>query len=261
METIRVLVPDDDQSTEAILTAIQYAEEICKLKKDAIEEVILFVPTKQQLKHTDLAVVLGDKLSKTLHDGGTVSMPSGVPMRAETIKTLRWGSKNCVILSVYSDQKMLDQVDALSKLVGIVAIPHAPNALAEWKRTWSPTVHGQAKQVEQTLISDPIFEQALLSLTQSINLSHALLNPRDKESADRTLRILRIKGHTQAAQNIRSWAIKNRWNPKAADELEGLSEKIGALKSKPRIQRPEDAETTYQYWCSKVSPTTSGNSI
>lgn len=256
METIRVLVPDDDQSTEVIFTAIQYADEICKLKKDVVEEIILFVPTKQQLKHTDLAIALGDKLSKTLHDGGTVSMPSGIPMRAETIKTLRWTSKNCIILSVYSDKNMLDQVDALSKLVGIVAIPHAPNALAEWEKTWSPTVHGEEKQVEQTLISDPIFEQALLSLTQSINLSHALLNPRDKEHADRTLRILKIKGHTQDAKNIRSWAVKNRWNPKAAGELEVLAERIGALKSKPRIQRTEDAETTYQYWCSKGSPTT-----
>lgn len=255
MTIIRVLVPDDNQGTEAIRTAIQYVEEVCELKKDVVEEVILFIPAKNLLKHTSLAVALGEKQSTRLHDGGTVSMSSGIPMRAETIKTLRWTSKNCIILAVYSDQKMLDKVDALSNLAGIIAIPHLPDALAEWKRTWSPSVHGEAVQVEPPLISDPIFEQALLSLTRSINLSHARLNPRDKEHVDRTLRILRIKGHTQDAKNIRSWAIKNRWDPKAADELEILSEKIRTLKSKPRIQRPDEAESIYQYWCSKASST------
>lgn len=173
-------------------------------------------------------------------------------MRLETVRTLRWVVKPSVLISVYSDQKMLDQVDSVKSLLGVVAVPHIPEALEKWEKTWSPTIHGVLKQPAQKLIVDPIFEQALISLTHSINLSHSLLNPRDKEHADRTLRILRVNNHAESSENLRSWAVRNGWPPKAADELEKLATKVQSLKSKPRLPDPEVAKKTYEYWCSKI---------
>jgi len=252
VETIRVLIPNDDQSVDAISLAFSYANEICKVSQGTIQEVILFVPGKDSVKFTTLSSALGERNAKILHDGGVVSLPSGIPIRLETIRTLRWVTKPSVLISVYSDQKMLDQVDATKNLFGIVAVPHIPEALERWQKTWSPEVHGAAKQSVQTLIGDLIVEQALISLTHSINLSHSLLNPRDKEHTDRTLRILRTNGHAEKPENLRSWAIKNGWHPKAAEELEKLAVKVLALKSKPRLSDPYVAKTTYDYWCSKV---------
>lgn len=252
MTTIRVLVPGDDQSEEVISLALGYADEICKLSQGKVQEAILFVPGKDSVKYTTLASALGERNAKKLHDGGVVALPSGVPMRLETIRTLRWVTKPSVLISIYSDQKMLDQVDSIKNLFGIVAVPHVSEALEAWQKTWSPTVHGVPKQSPQTLISDPIVEQALLSLTAGINLSHSLLNPRDKEHADRTLRILRANGHVEQPENLRSWAIKNGWHPKAADEFEKLAIKVLSLKSKPRLPDPDVAKRTYDYWCSKV---------
>lgn len=252
MTTIRVLVPGDDQSEEIISLAFGYADEICKLSQGKVQEAILFVPGKDSVKYTTLTSALGERKAKKLHDGGVVALPSGVPMRLETIRTLRWVTKPSVLISIYSDQKMLDQVDSVKNLFGIVAVPYVPEALEGWQKTWSPTVHGVTKQSAHTLISDPIVEQALLSLTHGINLSHSLLNPRDKEHADRTLRILRANGHVERPENLRSWAIKNGWHPKAADEFEKLSIKVLSLKSKPRLPDPDVAKRTYDYWCSKV---------
>lgn len=252
MTTIRVLVPGDDQSEEAISLAFGYADEICKLSQGKVQEAILFVPGKDSVKYTTLASALGERNAKKLHDGGVVALPSGVPMRLETIRTLKWVTKPSVLISFYSDQKMLDQVDSIKDLFGIVAVPHVLEALEGWQKTWSPTVHGAPKQSAQSLISDPIVEQALLSLTHGINLSHSLLNPRDKEHADRTLRILRANGHVEKPENLRSWAIKNGWHPKAAGEFEKLAIKVLSLKSKPRLPDPDVAKRTYDYWCSKA---------
>lgn len=252
MEPIRVLIPGDDQSEEAISLAIGYADEICKLKQGTVQEAILFVPGKESVRFTTISTAIGEKNAKKLHDGGVVLLPTGIPLRLETIRTLKWISKPSVLISIYSDQRMLDQVDSTKNLVGIVAVPHVSDALEQWERTWSPTVHGQVKQPPPKLISDPILEQALLSLTHSVNLSHGALNSLDKEHSDNTLRILCVHGHCDEPRNIRSWAIKNGWQPKAADELEKLAQKIYSLKSKPRLRNPEVAQRTYDYWCSKV---------
>lgn len=252
MSTIRVLIPGDDQSEEIIALAFSYADEICKLSQGKVQEAILFVPVKDSIKCTTLTSALGESDAKKLHDGELVALPSGVPIRLETIRTLRWVNKPSVLISIYSDQKMLDQVDSTNNLFAIVAVPHAPEALERWRKTWSATVHGIQKASAQPLISDPIVEQALVSLTNGINLSHSLLNPRDKEHTEKTLRILRANGHIEKPENLRSWSIKNGWQPKAADEFEKLATRILSLKSKPRLPDPEVAKRIYDYWCSKV---------
>jgi hypothetical protein len=52
-QTIRILVPGDDLSTDAISTALTYANEICK--KGAVQDVILFVPGKDSVNSTTLS--------------------------------------------------------------------------------------------------------------------------------------------------------------------------------------------------------------
>lgn len=252
MEAIRVLIPGDTQSEEDIFLAINYANKICELKQGEVQEAILFVPGKENIKHTTISTAIGEKDAKKLRDGGVIFLPTGIPMHLETIRTLKWISKPSVLISVYSDQKMLDQVDSKNNLVGIIAVPHTPDALVQWERTWSPIVHGKTNLSTPNLINDPIIKQALVSITRSINLSHVVLHPLDKDHADNTLRILRVHGHSDSPQNIRSWAIKNGWQPKAADELEKLAHKIFSLKTKPRLKDPEVAQRKYDYWCSNV---------
>ena len=252
MDTIRVLIPVDGQDQNAISLAFSYADEICKSSHGEVQEVILFVPGKDSVKYTTLTSVLGEGNAKKLHGGGVVALPSGIPIHLETIRTLKWVSNPSVLISIYSDQKMLDQVDSIRNLFGIIAVPHVSDALEGWQNTWSPVVHGVPRQPAQKLINDPIVEQAFISLTHSINLSHSVLHPSDKEHTDRTLRILRVNGHTEKPENLRSWAVKNGWHPKAADELEKLATKVFALKSKPRLSNPDVAKETYNYWCSKL---------
>jgi hypothetical protein len=154
-------------AADTLAVALRYAQEICKRQADPVAEVILFAPAKHHVKHTGLATALGESLSRSLHDGHSVLLPFGIPMRLETIKTLRWLTKRSVVICAYADQKMLDQIDSDTKLAGVVAIPHAPGVLDQWQKTWSAHVHGQAPQpIDLPLIADPVIEQALISLNQ-----------------------------------------------------------------------------------------------
>lgn len=154
-----------------------------------------------------------------------------------------------MIIAYFAEDKMLEALDGLDLVAGIVAIPDLPEQAESWITRWNPVVHGKPRASRPVpLIEDPIVANALSALTSWINLAHAVMNPRDKEHADETLRILRAKGHTLVPVQIKSWAIRNGWKPGAADELAKLATRIGALTSKPRISGYHDPDGRYDRW-------------
>ncbi|AHF68080.1 hypothetical protein PCH70_29270 [Pseudomonas cichorii JBC1] len=180
-----------------------------------------------------------------------VTLPSGAQMRCETIKTLQWVTKPSVLIAVFANQSMMDKVDSLQGLVAILAVPWTPDAIENWVKTWSPKVLGNGAKSGKPvakLIADPIVEQAMKSLTSVINRGTAVLNGSDEDHAKRILRILRAHNHQEPAENIKLWAINNGWLPKTAERLETLAEKTFALRSKPKLENPVQAEQSYQRW-------------
>lgn len=251
-KTKRILVPGDDLDYEAIGNAIGLGVELSKQEANEVDGVIIFIPTKAQIRHSSLETVLGEKLASSLYKGDEVKLHSNVTLRTETIRTFRPTYKKYIVIVVYGDEKMMDQVDAMSNLHSIIAVPHIPNALDGWIKTWSPRILGEdVASKENKIIDDAIIESALSSLTNSINLSHSILNPRDKEHANNTIRILRRNKHVQDSSNVRAWAVKNGWHPRAAGELEKLWVKIYNLKNTPKIKDSTQAKSSYEYWVSK----------
>ncbi|WP_268562115.1 hypothetical protein [Pseudomonas protegens] len=86
------------------------------------------------------------------------------------------------------------------------------------------------------------------SLTKVVNRAQNTMHPSDEDHAKRILRILRSRNHQEPAENIKLWAIKNGWLPKAAERLETLAEKAFALRSKQKLDNPVHAEQIYQRW-------------
>ena len=247
-KTKRILVPGDDLNHEAIGNAIAIGIELSKKEAGDVDGVVIFIPSKGQIRHTSLETVLGEKIAGSLHKGNEVELHSNISLRAETIRTFRSTYERDIVVAVYADQKMMDQLDGMSNLHAIIAVPHLPNALDDWAKTWSPSILGEQPSKESKIVNDAIIESALSSLTNTINLSHTILNPRDKEHADNTIRVLRRKKHTEDSSNIRAWAIKNGWHPKAADELEKLWVKIFNLKNTPKVKDSIQAKRSYEYW-------------
>ena len=248
---IRVLVPGDDLDNEAIAQAISLGIELSKKSAAEIDGVVIFVPTKGNIKHSSLEAVLGEKITNTLYKSDEVKLHSDITLRIETIRTFKAAYKKYIVVVIYADAKMMDQVDAMPNLHTIIAVPHISGALEAWSKTWAPNTLGEDSNTDNTIIADAIIVSALSSLTSSINLSGSILHPRDKEHADNTVRILRRNNHSEEPSNVRAWAIKNGWNPKAADELKKIWDKIYKLKSKPSIKDTIQAKKSYEYWVSK----------
>jgi hypothetical protein len=247
-QPIRLVIPIDSDDPDAWSFAIGYAQAIGKQAQPAAKDHVLLTHGKQQLKHTSLAGHMGDAAAKALIANRTVELPQGAQLRHATLQTLGGYARGAVIVAYYADDKMLETLDGIDGLIGIIAVPDIANNIEKWVARWSPAVHGQEQSAPAVLIADPVVEKALSGLSTRINLSHAIMNPRDKGHADETLRILRAKGHTFEPDKMKSWAIKNGWKPGAGDELAKLAARIGALKSKPSLSRYHDPQGRYDRW-------------
>lgn len=249
----RVVVPEDSQDGNTWLLALAYAKAICEAMSPQIKDVILLVHTKRQFDGTCLAGHVGRGAAKSLAHGKSAGLPWSATLRLGTMQTIRTGSNKAVVIAYFADNKLLELVDGLVNVAGVVAVPDFPDCVDQWISRWNPIVHGQAQRAEEVLIEDAVFENGLRSITSSINLANGIMNPRDKQTADEALRILRVKGHVADPQKIKSWAIKNGWKLGAANELAALATKISNLKSKPSVSHIYNAEGKYASWLSSPS--------
>ena len=243
---IRVLVPNDSQDPEALALALAYAQEI--VRKVGSTDILIITHTKDQLRHTGLGANLGENAAKALLAGRQASLSSGATLRHGTLATLRYASGKPVIIAYYADEKLLDFVDGMTGVKGVVAVPWVPGEVDQWRERWTPIVHGQEKQAPAAILDDAVVEIALRSVSGMINLSHGLLQSRDKEWVDDTLRILRAKGHSLDPAKIRNWAIRNGWKPGAADDLSKLARKISGMTTRPRLASIHNADERYARW-------------
>lgn len=245
-KTVRVLIPLDSQDAQTLKYALAYAEKIAARAK--VSDVILLTHTKTQLDGPGLSQGLGPTAAKALSKGTTFNLHWGGKLHAETIRTLEYKARNSVVIAYYADEKLLDLVDGLHGIAGVVAVPWVPGEADGWAARWSVIVHGQEKQPPNVLIDDPVVVRALESLTSTINLSTGLGHPSDKQLANEILRILRAKGHSDPSGKIKSWAIRHNWKPEAASDLEAMTKKIWSLKTKPNVSGFHDPDGRYDRW-------------
>jgi hypothetical protein len=243
---VRVLLPIDSQSAETVEMAIAYAQEICK--STATKDVLLITHTKDQLRHTALGEHLGAVVVKALIGGRSVPLSTGATLNHGTLATLRYFSGKAVVIAYYADEKLLEFVDCMRTLAGAVVIPWVPGEANLWRERWTPIVHGEEKLEPVAILDDPIIVAALDALLSTVNLSHSMLQYRDREWANETLRILRAKGHVLDPQKIKNWAIRNSWKPGAAGELATLAQRLSGLKARPRLTGIHDPNGRYNRW-------------
>ncbi|GEM_PF-1954677 len=250
MSTKRVLIPDTTFDGSAIRTAFQ-----CLLRVMAedvgIRRCLLFIPTKGSIQSTTLEQMLGEKATKFLSDGKALRLGEGA-LTLETIRTFKSYTPADAVIVVYGDQKMMDAIDSNRSFKVVICVPHLPEAVEDWKRTWNP-IQPSGKQEEVRLIDNPVVEAALASMTGRINLSHRVLHPSDTEAMKGAFRILRAHRQTEDPANIRAWCIKHGWHVGAADEAMIYAAKAFSLRSKPSVQGAHWASDIYEQWQKKAA--------
>jgi hypothetical protein len=240
----RIVVPTDCHNTSTWETALEYALAIYSKFQPEATEIILLTHTDSQLDHASLYNHIGQTKAKKLLANKSISVLEDVQLRHATLKTLSKTAVGAVIIAYYAEDEMMDTIDGLLGVIGVVAVPEYADAIDKWCARWTPKVHGQQQGVAVKLLTDAVVEKALSTVISTRSLSHVS----DKNRADETLRILRAKGHDLDVDNIKSYAIKKGWDPRAADQLAKLADKIKKLKSKPSISKFPDADRKYQHW-------------
>lgn len=185
---------------------------------------------------TSLSRFLGPTNMKAIAKG-PLPLADGLHLRLETVKRSLMLSRRSVVIAYYADIKLLDAADGMRNAAGVVAVPRIPGEADGWAARRGARVHGDAPQPAATLIDDPVAERALDALGRAINPSTGLIHPSDKARADGTLRILRTNGHADPTSDIKSWAIREGWQPRHATDLEALSRRIWGLKGKLALSR------------------------
>ncbi|WP_196800537.1 DUF1889 family protein [Thioalkalivibrio sp. ALJ3] len=73
----------------------------------------------------------------------------------------------------------------------------------------------------------PLVEEALISLTNRVNLSTGLLHYSDESAAKELFKLLHKEGEILNEDEIASWAAKNGWKDKHAKDLGELAGRMG----------------------------------
>lgn len=244
----RVLIPIDSYEPESWSFALAYAIRICEVNEKE-PNVVLVVDTMHQVSSTSLSRFIGEQQIKVLKSKRQLSLNGG-RLRLETLQTLSYVLQDAVVIAFYASEKLLDKVEDVKGLSGIVAVPWNQGELDSWADRWGVIIHGEKPRPQAKILTDPVVERALLELVRMVNSSTGIGNPRDKSMANETLRILRNKGHQFDAEEIRSWALQQGWRSQQANDLGTLAAKISCLKTKPRLSEFHDPDSRYKRWSS-----------
>lgn len=171
----RVVVPIDSQDPEAWNCALAYA-----LKIGGEVNRSLRPPRKHCIQGT-----AGHQTVRLLDRGELIH---------ETLQTLRLSGRGAVIIAYFADDKLLQTIDGLDVVAGIVAVPDLPNNAEKWIACWNPVVHGQPRtDTPAPLINDHAIVNGLTALSNLVNVSHGAMIPRDEEHADEHSRFSVLK--------------------------------------------------------------------
>lgn len=248
----RVFLPIDGYDPSSWPLAVSCAEQINAAHTPKVRDVVLLLHQQNILGHSTLTGVLGDQVAKALRAGNPVGLPSGAALRLETKRTINHLGRPTTIIAFYADDAILELVDGLANVAGVVAVEDMKGSAAGWVARWSPIVPGQPQQSPVELIKDPVVLNALQSLSPMVNKSNAVLTSSYADWARDVLRLLRAKGHSADPKDIKSWAIRDGWKPGAADDLAKLAQKIFAMKTKPSLSSIANANERYARWCGKA---------
>lgn len=201
---------------------------IVKIVKDlGITRVTLVVPKKGGWEHTIVAELLGAAVAKALVKGQPVTVIEGVTMVLESPATLRSSFNQGLLVGAHISIKDMAKLDDTWGTQGIMFLPWVDSEAQEWKATWQPETIGQkGPEASASGLSEPV-QEALVRLTDSINLGTGLNHPSDKKHAERTFDKLLSEGHSFDPVEVRRWAQRHNWSSSAAANLEAVARRRG----------------------------------
>ena len=170
-----------DRSPDQVRLAFKSVLEICKEKN--ITSVTLVIPQKGGFDRTIVAEFLGANIVKALVKGQPVLVAQGVQMKLESAQTFRGSSSVGLLIGAHISDKDMNKLDDAIGAQAIVYLPWNDTEGKDWQATWGAQIVGATTApAPADSLTEPV-EEALQSLTDTINLGTGLGHPSDKKHA------------------------------------------------------------------------------
>lgn len=168
-----------------------------------------------------MSEVIGERLAKALTRNEKVKLSNSsveLSLLTEREEHFKWEGP---VLAVYPSKNLLDKIDSLFGVTHVLVIPWTLDEIQYWINTWSAYELGtQPPKSKRKFISNPVVEEALVSLTATVNVSTGLIHPLDKASAIDLFRRLKAAGEYFDPEEVRAWLVaEGSWKPKYADDV------------------------------------------
>ena len=185
---------------------------------------------------TDIALVLGEHVIKSLKELGSVSV-EGNQISLVTMRKLIYDAKNSPLVAFFPSRKFLDELDSIPNISAMLVVPWNLPDLGQWIRTWNATELGQEEKSEEPLVRSRIVEEALKSLTNMVNVSTGIGHSMDRSAAIQMFEILLNAGEVFTPYEVKAYlTAKCGWKATHAQEVSDVAARIlegRKLKSSP----------------------------
>jgi hypothetical protein len=170
--------------------------------------------------------VIGEEAVKSLKRTGSCFL-QGKELLLVTERKPIYSGDNLPIVVFFPTTKFLDQMDSIPNISAILVVPWIMKEVELWIKTWNATELGKPKQKKKPLISNKVVEQALRSLTLSVNVSTGITHPLDRSRAIQTFEILRDAGEMFSPDEVKAWLIaEGGWKATHAQEVAEIAQKV-----------------------------------
>lgn len=185
---------------------------------DPSQAGVIVVPTKPHFRTSDLATIIGDRAGKALGQGKPITLPRGRQVRGYTQRTIpKWGTLGPT-LALWPGKRDLDQLQDCG-MIALCVVPWVMDHVTVWSSAVGAVDVLSRSAAARPMVSDPVVDQALASLTRRVNLSTGLTNPRDKTASVGMFRILKKGGHQWTGDEVMARAVELGWKATDAREL------------------------------------------
>lgn len=185
-------IKSEGPNPQAIKDGLRWLDSICTSTQKC-DGLLAFLVKSQSIDV--MSEVIGETLAKALAKSGKIKLP-GLSVRlslmTEREKFYRWDGP---VLAVYPSKELIDKIDTLFDVTHVLVIPWTLQEIQYWISTWDAHELGtQPTGRTKKLVSNPVVEEALISLTAAVNKATGLSHPLDKASAIDLFRRLRAAG-------------------------------------------------------------------
>jgi hypothetical protein len=157
----------------------------------------------------------------------------------QTWKTLAnsgWGGGP--VLAAWPNDKHLTRIDGDRRTRALCVLVWTERETAAWASAHQPEqLSPGASTPAPAMLTDPVVEQGLRDITQSVNQSNNLAGPMDRRDAVTALQLMHDSGYHLDADAIYAWALAHGWRATGAQRLRDYATAIDQGK-RPRAGMP-----------------------